>query len=67
MLPCQDKSKNRSLRGHVLMGNECYTINCRHAFVMGVDNESLAGFVEYQCSVGQGVQVYVRKVLLHWR
>ena len=22
--------------------------------------------LEYQCSVGQGVQVYVRKVLLHW-
>ena len=45
---------------------------------MGVDNECLlcsstysyennmAGFVEYQCSVGEGVQVYVRKVLLHW-
>ena len=41
---------------------------------MGVDNECLlcsrtysyenkmAGFVEYQCSVGEGVQVYVRKV-----
>ena len=25
----------------------------------------MAGFVEYQCSVGEGVQVYVRKVLLH--
>ena len=26
----------------------------------------MAGFVEYQCSVEQGVQVYVRKVLVHW-
>ena len=26
----------------------------------------MAGFVEYQCSVREGVQVYVRKVLSHW-
>ena len=25
----------------------------------------MAGFVEYKHSVGEGVQVYVRKVLLH--
>ena len=45
---------------------------------MGIDNEwllcswtylyenKMAGFVEYQGSVEEGVQVYVRKVLLQW-
>ena len=27
-LPTRLTTKNRSLRGHVLTGNECYTINC---------------------------------------
>ena len=44
--PCVWKVvKNRSLRGHVLMGNKfkCYTINivCVIVFVMGIDNECL--------------------------
>ena len=28
-----NKVKNRSLRGHVLTGNECYTINIVHVIV----------------------------------
>ena len=35
--PCHyvhmEKIKNRSLRGHVLTGNECYTINIVHVIV----------------------------------
>ena len=30
---CTYKEKNRSLRGHVLTGNECYTINIVYVIV----------------------------------
>ena len=40
--------------------NVCYALE-----TYSYENK-MAGFVEYQCSVGEGVQVYVRKVLLHW-
>ena len=39
----QPTTKNRSRVGHVLTGNECYTIGivCEIVFVMAVDNECL--------------------------
>ena len=40
--------------------NACYALEPTRI------KNKMAGFVEYQCSVGEGVQVYVRKVLLHW-